>query len=434
MTVEAERRPRLLARIFRAASWREEVQGPVERRLAAAMVTLYVATGLSFSSLAVYMLRQEHLSPAVYGAGASVAAVLGLLAGPAIGGLADRLSGYVLYACLMWTMAAVTLCLTVSPALVALGLLSVLVMCARGSAAVQGALVGSAVGRDRRLRFRAVVRSMANVAMVVGLGLGAVVLAAGSRAAFDASFVAEAVMLSATGGMFWQARGFVDPGAVGGRSAAEQERTASTSGILRDRHVVALVLLNWLFCLAEPMLTIALPLWVGARMHVPMWIISATLVVNTIGVVLLQVPVARRVTTDRRAARSARIGALLFAISALTFPVAAELSRRVGVTAALAALMFLAVSLVCGDILYSIGSTILMYGLVPQQSYGKSQGIFGMGFDVASLSAPALFGWFAGGGGPLGWYVLGLVFAVSTIPLGWIQNRVACGRPAGADS
>ncbi|MDT0267447.1 MFS transporter [Streptomyces sp. DSM 44915] len=401
----------------------------MERRLAAALITLYVATGLSFSVLVVYMLQQQQLSPAVYGLGATVAAVLGLVAGPAIGTLADRFNGCVLYACLMWTMAVATLGLTVAPPLVALGLLSVLVMSARGSAAILAALVGRAVGRDRRLRFRAVVRAMSNVAMIVGLALGAVVLALGTRAAFRASFVVEAVALFVAGFLVWRVRRRV--------VVAEEETPAtadgpgeSARGLLRDRRVVVLMALGWLFALAEPMLTIAIPLWVGARMDVPMWIVSVALVVNTLGVVVLQVPVARRVTTVRQAARSAQLGAVFFAIAAVMFPLAAVLSERVGVAAALGAVAVLAVALVVGNILSSVGSTGLLYDIVPQQSYGKSQGLYGMGFDVASLAAPALFGWFAAGGGPTGWYVLGLLFVVSVLPVQWIQLRTRDAKPA----
>ncbi|WP_160311682.1 MFS transporter [Streptacidiphilus melanogenes] len=422
MSVNAEQRPRLVTQLFWVTSWRTEVQGPVERRLAAALTCLYMATGLSFSALAVFMLRQEHLSPTEYGMGASVAAVLGLFAGPAVGALADRVSGFLLYACLMWVMAGVTLCLTVSPPVVALGLLSVLVVCARGSAAVLGALVGRAVSQDRRVRFRAVVRAMSNTAMIVGLGLGALVLAFGTRAAFDASFAVEASALLATGYWVWRARRH--GGADGSGPASAQDAEERSSSILRDRRVVTLMVLNWLFCLAEPMLTIGLPLWAGARMRVPMWIVSVVLVVNTIGVVLVQVPVARRVTTSLQAARSARTGALLFAIAAFLFPVAAYLSFHEGSAPAMAALVLLATALVCGDILYSVGSTTLMYELVPQRSYGRSQGIFGMGFDVASLSAPALFGWFAGSGGAPGWYALGVLFALGAIPVQWIHQQI----------
>jgi MFS family permease len=412
---------------FWAASWREEVRGPVERRLAAALIILYVATGLSFSALAVFMIRQEHLSPAAYGLGASVAAVLGLVAGPAVGILADRVDGYRLYAALMWTMAAATACLTVASKFVALGLLSVLVVCARGSAAVLGALVGRAVSRERRVRFRSVVRALSNTAMILGLSLGAAVLAVGSRAAFDASFSTEAAALVATGTLVWRARRHSVPeeheAAAGPSAPAASAETPPP--MLRDRRVVVLMVLGWLFCLAEPMLTIGMPLWVAARMSVPLWIASVALFINTIGVVVLQVPVARRVNTTRQAAQSARTGALLFAVAALMFPVAAGLSHRSGVPAALAAVVVLTVALVCGDILYSVGSTGLMYELVPQRDYGKSQGLLGMGFDIAALSSPALFGWIAGSGGATGWYVLTVLFAAGAAPVHWIYKSTA---------
>ncbi|GAA3856465.1 MFS transporter [Streptomyces sedi] len=390
-----------------------------------------MATGLSFSVLVVYMLHQQGLSPAVYGLGATVAAVLGLVAGPAIGTLADRVNGCVLYACLMWTMALATLALTVASPLVALGLLGVLVMSARGSAAILAALVGRAVERERRLRFRAVVRAMSNVAMIVGLGLGAVVLALDSGPAFRASFVLEGVALLVVGFLVWRLRHPVAALEAAAREAEEPARADGEEparGVLRDPRVVALMVTGWLFFLAEPMLTIAVPLWVGARMDVPLWIVSVALVVNTLGVVFFQVPVARRVTTVWQAARAAQWGAALFTVAAVMFPVAAFASDRAGVAAALGAVVLLAVALVGGNILTNVGSTGLLYEIVPQRSYGKSQGVYGMGFDVASLTAPALFGWFAAGGGPAGWYALGVLFLASVLPVRWVSARTAAAN------
>ncbi|WAL72914.1 MFS transporter [Kitasatospora sp. YST-16] len=423
--------PRRLVRILHAATWREEMRSPVERRLAVALTTLYAATGLSYSALAVYMLRQEHLSPAVYGVGASVAGVLGLLVGPAIGALSDRVDGFVLYAVLMGVMAGATFCLTVAGPLAALGLLSVLVMCARGSSAVLGALIGRAVARDRRVRFRATVRAMSNVAMVVGLALGAAVLAVGTRTAFRASFTAEALALSVTGLLVWRARNGAVAAvpeapapAVPAAPAPAPADAAQPPGTLRDGRVTVLLLLNCLFCLAEPMLAIAVPLWVGARLRVPMWGVSVVLVVNTVVMVLLQVPAARRVTDTSQAARAVRAAALLFAVAALAFPLSAQLSRHLGAAAALCALVLFALVRAGGDVLYSVGSTSLSYELVPERSYGKSMGILGMGVDIAGLSAPALFGWFVNGGGALGWYVLAVLFVLGALPVRWIQNRI----------
>ncbi|GHG12124.1 MULTISPECIES: MFS transporter [Amycolatopsis] len=409
-------------------TWREEVRGPLETRLACALASLYVATGLSFSALAVFMIRQQHLSPAVYGLGASVAAVLGLVAGPAIGALADRRDGFVIYAVLLGVMAIVTAGLVFAPPLAGLGLFAVLVMCARGSAAVLGSLIGTAVDRDRRLRFRAMTRAMSNTAMILGLGIGAIVLAVGSRTAFTVSFSIEAVLLATTGALVLRARRHARPGAAApGDSAPEEEAGEPQSA--RDPRVVWLMVLNCVFSLAEPMLTIALPLWVSTHMQVPLWIVSVALATNTIGVVVLQVPVARSVTTVRRAAHAARAGAVLFAVAAALFPLAALASHRAGVVPALTVVVALTIALVCGDVLYSVGSTGLLYELVPQGAYGRAQGIFGMGFDVAYLAAPALFGWIAAGGGGWGWALLAVLFAIAAVPVHRISGSVS-GRAA----
>jgi len=57
--------------------WREAlsldvISGRQERLLAISMTVLYLGTGLSYSTLALYLVRLVHLNPGLYGAGTSV--------------------------------------------------------------------------------------------------------------------------------------------------------------------------------------------------------------------------------------------------------------------------------------------------------------------------------------------------------------------------
>lgn len=407
-----------------------DLVGRQERRLALAISVLYTGTGISTSLLALYLVHYLHLSAVAYGTGMSVAALLGIVSGPVLGWLTDRRNGHRLYTVLLWTMCLATAALTVAPAWLALVLLSVLVVCGRGGAAVIAALVGRTVPDDRRVRYRALVKSLSNAMMTIGLGLGALVLAVDARWAFRVGFVAEAVTLLVAGGLVLSGASAEAPdGSYPGVQRAARVRR-SRLGVLGDPRFVALTVVNGLLSLPAMMLTVALPVWVSQRMHASLWLVSAALIVQTIGLVLLQVPAARGVSDPATATRAGRRGAVCFAVAAVGFPLAA--AAHDGLVAS-GVVIALAVALVGGDVLYSAGASGLVYGLAPRRSLGQYLGVFNIGFDVSMIVSPALFGWLAGANTTVGWFVLagGFLIAAALLgPLGAPAHQGATGEPA----
>lgn len=405
----------------------DALSGKQERVLAVSLTILHLGTGLSYSLLALYLVRHVHLDPALYGVGMSVAAFLGLVSGPVVGHLADRVNGYRLYAFLVWAMSAATAAVIVSGPWLALALLSVLTICGRGGAAVLGAIVGRTVPAERRVRYRAVVKSLTNAAMVAGLGLGALVLLVDSKAAFQIGFAAEAVTLVVVGLLVWlsasrRSRDLVEPAAGGAKSGL------SRFAVLRDRRFAVLVVLNCVLTVSESLLTIALPLWVSTRMQVPLWVVSVAMVIYTGGVVLLQVPASRRVSDLATSSRAGRRGGVLLALAAVMFPLAALAHEG---PLAVAAVVVLTVALVGGEVLYSAGSWGLVYGIAPEEKLGQYQGVYNVGWDVAMLVGPALFALLASGRSMLGWVVLAAVFLVAALLLVPVSTmRSASGRTA----
>ncbi|MBB2500561.1 MFS transporter [Amycolatopsis echigonensis] len=414
-------------RSLRDALSLNELKGKQERFFAISMSILYLGTGLSYSSLAIYLIRYVGLRPSVYGAGMSVAAVAGIAAGPLIGWLADRRDGHVVYAALAWLMGIATLSLAMAPGWLALVLLSVLVACGRGSAAVIGALIGRAVDAEHRVPYRAVLKSLSNVAIVVGLSLGALVLAFGSIVAFRISFAVEAMTFVVAGLLVRTAGKHATP------RPSEPTRHAvpgaGRSNVLRDRRFVLLTIANGVLTLSESMITIALPLWVLGRMHVPLWLVSVALVLQTSGVVVLQLPVSRRVADVPAAARAARCGAILLAVAAVLFPVGALADRGVIAAAAIAGI---ALAVVGGEVLCATASWCFLYDLAPESALGRYQGFYNMGFDLSLVVAPSLFGWFASTGTQAGWFGLAAVFLATGLALAPITRRstMAAATPA----
>lgn len=428
-----------------------------ERALLLGLSVLHLGTGLSMSLQAIWLLRYLHVSPGALGLGLGVAAVLGILAGPVVGSLADRASGGRLYAALVWTMALSTVLFVVTGAWVALALLSVLTICGRGSAAVVGALVGRLVLPERRVRYRALVVSSTNAGMVVGLGAAAVLLGSQSRRALQVGFAVEAFTLVLAGALVWSVgagragaipAGQLDAGASGAEGnggssgeagdgrvsgvAGDGEADAVSSGVtpaaapvsrldvLRDRRFVALTALNALFVISEALLAVALPLWLTSRTHAPLWTISMAMGISTCAVVLLQVPVSKRVSDLASATRIGRRGGFAYALAALAFPLLAWADRG---WVAVAVVAGLAVAVVTGDLLYAAASWEIVYDLAPTEALGVYQGVYGAGWDVGMIVAAPLFAWIATSGGSPAWVALSVAFALAALLLGPICRK-----------
>ncbi|MDQ1307066.1 MAG: putative arabinose efflux permease, family [Actinomycetota bacterium] len=419
-----------------ARGWLDDVsirnlRGRQEKHLAVGLVILSLGTGLSSSMLSLYLLRHAGVSATALGVAWSVAAMLGIASGPVMGHLADRLDGYLLYAVLVWIMCVATASLTIAPAFVALMLISVLMACGRGSAAVLAALIGRAVSEDRRVFYRAVAKSWANAATVIGLGLGALVLALGSKAAFQIGFLAEAATLFVAGLLVRSASVGAPARQSSPSSNLQVGASLSRFAVLKDRGFVALTLTNSVLMLYVSLLTLALPLWISSRMQAPLWLTSVAMVINTVGVLLLQIPASRKVTDVRSAAIMGRRGGLLFALSVAMFPIALLNDH---LAAQIACVGVLALFLVAGEVLYSAASWELVYGLAPDSALGQYQGVFSAGLDVSLMVAPILFTGLVAAQSMTGWAVVALAFAGAASLITPIANRLYLSRQVAAAS
>jgi hypothetical protein len=79
---------------------------------------------------------------------------------------------------------------------------------------------------------------------------------------------------------------------------------------------VVITVINAVLLLHTSMIT-TLPLWVAERTDAPLWIAAAAVVLNTVGVVALQVPASRRVRDVPSAARAGRMAAAFLALASL---------------------------------------------------------------------------------------------------------------------
>lgn len=391
-----------------------------ERRLTLSFGILSLGTGMSVSVLAVYFVRLLGVSASTLGLIMSTAALCGMVGGPIAGRIADRHDARRTYGALMVTMSIATGLLAIASAFAAAVLMCVLMASGRGSGAVMGGLVGREVAPDRRVRYRAVVKTVSNTAMIVGLGIGGLVLTVESRLLFQTSFLLEAVTLLFAGAlMSTTPRQANAP--INGESADEVDvtnahpSTPDRWAMLRHHRFLALVIVNAVVMLYSSVFSIAFPVWISAHAPSLLPLVAVLSMVNVAVVVLTQIPATRWIRDTRSAIQIGQVGIIGIGIGLALFGLAGVVGSPNGVAATLIAL---AVLVAFGEVLYSAASWELLYAISPEQSISEYQGVFNLGLDVSMFVAPMLFAWLAGEGQGLGWLFLAGAFGVSALALG----------------
>jgi MFS family permease len=178
---------------------------------------------------------------------------------------------------------------------------------------------------------------------------------------------------------------------------------------LTDLPYLLITILNGLLSLQMGLLQVGLPLWVVRSTHAPRLTISAVLVLNTAMVVLLQVRASRGTEDPQRAAMICRRAGLLLAVACAAYGYA----HGVPAPAAVAMLLFGAVTQTIAEMLSSAAGWALSYDLADQSAHGTYQGIFNGGFTAGMLLAPLVVTSTAIRFGAPGWLALGAVFALA---------------------
>ncbi len=404
--------------------------GRVTRTLALAQLANSIGDGGFLVTSALYFTRVVGLSVPEVGVGLTVGWAVGLLLSPVAGWVADRrgLRG-----------TAVALALLTAVALAALlGVrefrVFVPVVCAYGIgqsalSSVRQALLARLVTPEQRVATRARLQAVLNAGLGVGALLGGVALALDRPEAYlsvfaldAAAFLLAAVLLTRLPAVPAEPPPVAaEPGAV---------------GVLRDGPYAAATALNAVMLLYMPMLSVVLPLWIADRTTAPTATVAALFVLNTVGVAVGQVRVARTVTGLGSAAVAVRRAGLLLLASCAVFATAAVVAAPAG---AVAVLLAGAVLQVLGEMLLGAGSWEIGFGLAPSARPGLYQGVFGTGTPVARTVGPLALTTLVIGGGVPGWLALGAVFAVAGAATSPVVRRglrdpwrsAHAGHPAG---
>lgn len=416
------------------------VDDPVLRILVIATLISRVGRGVFLTVTVLYFTLIVGLAAhevAIVLAAASAAGVLSSLAG---GWLADRMSARRLLIALSTLDGIGLICYVFAGDFVTALIIAVLVgTVEQASNSTRMAILARAFESESRVHARAVLRTVTNVSIAVGSGIGALALVAGTAEAYrwiivGAGFmyllgVTQLVRLPAS--VDAPSRPLSAPvttktGSTGAAASARSERRALRAhSPWRDPRYLALTALSAIFGMQFGVGELGVPLWIAHETSAPDVLVAAVLILNTVIVVIFQVPLSKGTHDLRRAGRVSAIAAWLMAGACLVYASAAG----AGVGFAIAIILVAALAHAFAEVLSQAGGWGLSFELADPVRAGTYQGVFAMGYSVGALAAPLVVTSTALSLGLAGWGILAGIFLASGLGT-WAIARAAA-RAAG---
>ncbi|MFJ4977155.1 MFS transporter [Streptomyces coeruleorubidus] len=391
------------------------------RRLAVAALVQSLGIGLFMASSMAYFTRQVDLSANQVASGLALAGVVALGISLLGGVLADRYGARRVLAAVylgrgvccvayvfvtdFWQFMVVTLCA---------------VACDRAGPPVLQALVAVAVPeRQERTRLLAVVNVVRNCGLGVGAMAAGVALVSDTQAAYRVTLVT--IGLAFLGGAVLVLR-------VPGPAASKAEAAPAESGerpvkgrVLPDGRYLALTGLNFLLFFFDTMLLVAMPVWVLEHTDAPRVTVSVLFTLNTLLVVVLQIPVSKLATGQRRTTRMLTWTGAVLAVSSLCFAASGSVAGVLAVAWLVTAVVLLSLA----EVIANSAVWDLSIALAPEEQRGRYLSVFNLSVAGQRVLGPVMVTGLLLSAGPLGWVVAAGVLVVA----GGAAERVA--RAAG---
>ncbi|WP_022891516.1 MFS transporter [Agromyces subbeticus] len=436
--------PELPAKRSFAARIAASVSDPVLRILVGATLISRVGRGIFLTVTVLYFTFIVGLAPhevAIVLAAASAAGVVASFAG---GWLADRFSAKRLL--IGFTAIEGVALIAYVFAGDFISALVIAVICGtfeQAANSTRSAIIARGFEGDGRVHARAVLRTVTNIAIAAGSGLGALALAIGSAEAYRALIIGagllyllgivQLVKLPAhvdapnrpPVATVTTATGSFDAAASAAAAAAERRMWRRHSP-WRDPRYLLFTAISAVFGMQFGVAELGVPLWIARETTAPEALVAALLILNTVIVVIFQVPLSRGTHDLRVAARVSGIAAWLMAAACIIYAAAAGLP----VGFAVAVLVLAAVAHAFAEVLSQAGGWGLSFELADPVQAGSYQGVFGMGYSVGALAAPLVVNATAIEHGFSGWVVLSGIFLASGLGIWWIARHAA--RTIGA--
>ena len=381
-----------------------------------------VGTGVWSAASVLYFTFVVGLGARQIGVLVGVGGALGIAGSPLAGRLVGRFRlRDVLIACHVLRLGTVCLLLLCRDFAALLPVVAVLCIADRVAKTLE-ILFASRVAGERRATYRALSRVAMNAGWAVGAAVAALGLAIGTRSAYSALVLANAASFLVAAVLAARTREYAEPynEAASSTSPTPDKTSTNPRSPWRDPRYLLFVLLDTPMNLDDAVLSVALPLWLVTRTSAPHTLVPAFLIINTVLVVVLQLPVANRVEGPYPAARAV----VLFGLAMLAGSGLIALSASAGTAVASVLLLGAAVLVTLAELMRSVSSWELAISLAPPQAQAAYLGVAGMSLSVARSAGPILLTNAVMLAGPPGW----LAFGGSVTVLSLLQRRLATRR------
>ncbi|MFH8790944.1 MFS transporter [Streptomyces roseoverticillatus] len=392
--------------------------GP-QRTVAASNFVYTVGSGLYLTAGVLYFTEAVHLPASQVGLGLGIAGVLSLAVGIAAGHLADRRGPRGVYVATLVVQALATAGFLLADSFWPF----VIAACAATGAKGAGLAARSPIirhhGGDRPQEFRAYLRAVTNIGISLGAVLAGWAVQVGTHSAYQLLVIGNAMAFAASAAILFLLPPVEPEPAVGGPRWIA----------LRDRPYLALTALDGIIAIQFKVLTVAIPLWLVAATTAPRWLISGTMVLNTVMIVTCQIRASRSIDSPTAGAIAYRRSGVAFLLSCALISLAAGRPSWAAATFLLAAVVVHTV----GELWHSAAGFEISFALAPKHATGQYLGVFGLGAGLAEAVGPTLLISLCITWGRPGWYVVGALFALTGMaaPLAvrWAQRQEGTRQP-----
>ena len=273
------------------------------------------------------------------------------------------------------------------------------------------AIIGRMGEGEERTRIRAISRVVTNLGIACGTVFAGIALGIGTATAFKTMLILDAASFFVSALIFRNMPSF---------PATISKHDGFSFEVFRNQKFMTAITLHSLFVLHFVIQSVALPLWIIKMTNAPRWTVSLVMLINTIYVVLFQVRAARGVTTVAQGGRAYLKANTVIALSCIVYSLS---SNRSAVVATFILVLGMLLH-VYGEVIGSVGASLVGFGLAEPTRVGQFMGIWSMGNGLSSAIGPAFVTWLVIGNGSAGWYVLALIFLLTGIAINFLVRNI----------
>lgn len=315
----------------------------------------------------------------------SVAAFFGLISPVPLGRAADRFGAAGTYVTLMSLRGIGYAGYVLVHSLAAYAILTCAIyMVDRACSPLLQVIVSNIVAEAERTRSLASIRAVRNIGLTGGLLLAGLVLALNSTIAFNIVFVINGLSYGVIAAMvLWAER--LSPHPPSAKAAGKAPANSATPPLRNPRFMI-FTLANGILMLYDSMILVLLPIWIVQRTNLPMALLSALLVVNTMLTIAMQLFAAHFVSTLNSSLRMVRSTALAMIVACTLFALAEQVPVWISALAAIGAMLALTVA----ENIHQVASWELSFAMSPAAARARYLGAFSMGLTTQKIVGPVL--------------------------------------------